>query len=43
MNGYESMADSYRKLVGDGELDKEGAAKANLDDDLVATCNTDAL
>ena len=31
MNGYEMMADSYRQLVKQGNIDKETAAKQVLE------------
>ncbi|PBG46606.1 hypothetical protein [Clostridioides difficile] len=43
MNGYEMMADSYRKLVEDGELDKEVADKEIRIYDFLATCDSDDL
>ncbi|PBG42402.1 hypothetical protein, partial [Clostridioides difficile] len=43
MNGYERMADSYRKLGEDGELDKEVADKEIRIYDCLATCDSDDL
>lgn len=31
MNGYEMMADSYRQLVKQGKIDKEGKILPDLD------------
>ncbi|PBG42415.1 hypothetical protein, partial [Clostridioides difficile] len=40
MNGYEMMADSYRKLVEDVELDKEVADKEIRIYAFLATCDS---
>ena len=43
MNGYEMMADSYRKLVEDGELDKEVADKEIRIYEFLTTCDTEDI
>ena len=43
MNGYEMMADSYRQLVKQGEIDKETADKEIRVYDFLGTCDSDDL
>ena len=43
MNGYEMMADSYRRLVKQGKIDKETADKEIRVYDFLATCDSDDL
>ena len=41
MNGYTTMADSYRTLVKQGKIDKETADKEIRIYDFLATCDND--
>lgn len=41
MNGYTLMADSYRKLMNEGKIDKEAAEKEIRIYEFLATCDTD--
>lgn len=43
MNGFTIMADSYRKLMEQGEIDKETAEKKIRIYEFLATCDTDDL
>lgn len=43
MNGYEMVADSYRKLVEHGKIDKETADKEIRIYDFLATCDNDDI
>ena len=43
MNGYEMMAESYRRLVKHGEIDKETADKEIRIYDFLATCDTEDI
>lgn len=43
MNGYTLMADSYRKLMEQGKLDKDVAEKEIRIYDFLATCSDDDL
>lgn len=43
MNGYEIMAESYKKLMERGEIDKEVALPEIRIYDFLATCDTDDL
>lgn len=41
MNGYTIMADSYRKLMNEGKIDKETAEKEIRIYEFLATCDID--
>lgn len=41
MNGFKLMADSYRKLMNEGKVDKESAEKEIRIYDFLATCDID--
>lgn len=41
MNGFKLMADSYRKLMNEGKIDKETAEKEIRVFDFLATCDND--
>lgn len=41
MNGFTIMADSYRKLMNEGEIDKATAEKSIRIYDFLANCDTD--
>lgn len=43
MNGYTMMADSYRKLMNDGTIDKDSAEKSIRIYEFLATCDKDDL
>lgn len=43
MNGYTMMADSYRKLMNDGTIDKDSAEKSIRIYEFLATCDNDDL
>lgn len=43
MNGYTMMADSYRKLMNGGTIDKESAEKSIRIYEFLATCDKDDL
>lgn len=43
MNGYTKMADSYRKLMNDGTIDKDSAEKSIRIYEFLATCDKDDL
>lgn len=43
MNGYEMMADSYRRLVKQEKIDKETADREIRVYDFLATCDSDDL
>lgn len=43
MNGYNLMADSYRKMVESGKMEKEVAEKEIRIYDFLATCDNDDL
>lgn len=43
MNGYMMMADSYRKLMNDGTIDKDSAEKSIRIYEFLATCDKDDL
>ena len=43
MNGYTMMADSYRKLMNEGKIDKETAEKEIRIYEFLATCDIDDL
>ena len=43
MNGYKIMADSYRKLAENGEIDKDLAEKECRIFDFLATCDDDDI
>lgn len=43
MNGYTMMADSYRKLMNDGTIDKDSAEKSIRIYEFRATCDKDDL
>lgn len=43
MNGYEMMADSYRRLVKQGKIDKETVDREIRVYDFLATCDSDDL
>lgn len=43
MNGYTLMADSYRKLMNEGEINKEVAEKEIRVYEFLATCDSDDI
>ena len=43
MNGYKIMADSYRKLAENGEIDKDLAEKECRIFDFLAACDNDDI
>jgi hypothetical protein len=43
MNGYTMMADSYRKLMNDGTIDKESAEKSIRIYEFLAICDKDDI
>lgn len=43
MNGYTIMADSYRKMMNEGMIQKDAAEKSIRIYDFLATCDTDDL
>ena len=43
MNGYTLMAESYRKLMNEGKIDKEAAEKEIRIQEFLATCDNDDL